>query len=75
MFNSNTRNNMFSVMAHSGFGKMTWKTAAGVFYELPNKAIRKKDGQIKMAWLKRLSNPTIENCMWLHDRGAVATTA
>lgn len=66
---------MFSVMAHTGFGKILWKTAAGLLFVLPQRAVRKSDGIVKKAWKARLDRLSLDDCMWLCDRGAAVTTA
>lgn len=74
MMNCGTRNNMFSVMAHSGFSGIKYTASNNVVYELPAKAIR-NDGIIKQAWMKRLKNTTIEAAKWMMARDAVVYVA
>ena len=70
MMNVGTRNNMFSVMAHTGFSGIKYTASNHVVYELPAKAIR-NDGVIKKAWMKRLKNTTVEAANWMMARSAV----
>lgn len=50
----NTRNNMFSVMNHSGYGTCEYNTKYGVTFVLPQSAITKLGGRIKKNVLKML---------------------
>ena len=73
----NSRNNMFAVMANGGFSGCKIKASNGVIYEIPVKGIKQTRGEgvIKKAWLRRLSNCTVEAAAWLFERGAVVTKA
>ncbi len=69
-----SRMNMYSVMTRSGFGTLSIQKD-GYVVTLPNTAIKKKNGDIKDAFKKRLNELTIESALWLQARGASIVAA
>ena len=62
------------IMANTGFGKLI-ATYGEIKVAIPQKGINNRDGSLKANWHFRMKRLSIDDALWLYNRGAEITVA